>query len=146
MARKSDSSNLIEIMPGSKMKVHASFLKSWFEEEVVGNPTPLLYHQGTVIDPGLQLGEWTCKKILGHRVVGESWEFLTEWEGAENSPTWETPGNFVHQYSSDFVNYCHDQHVKFDLVKHLATRDPKELNRVVCKFCCWPYVREDNAV
>ena len=39
-ARGSESSYVIEIRPGSKMKVHASFLKPWVKEEVVGNPTP----------------------------------------------------------------------------------------------------------
>ena len=65
------------------------------------------YHQRTEIDPGLQVDEWTCKRILGHRIIGLSWKFLTEWEGAEDSPTWEPPGNFVHRYSSEFVKYCH---------------------------------------
>ena len=36
--------------------------------------------------------------------------------------------------------------MKFDLVKHLATQEPREVNRVVCKFGRWPYVREDYAV
>ena len=116
------------------------------EDEVVGNPTPLFYHQRTEIDPELQVDEWVCKRILSHRVVGDSWEFLTEWEGAEDSPTWEPPGNFVHRYSSEFVKYCQDQRVKFDLVKHLATQEPREVNQVVCKFGRWPYVREDYAV
>ena len=61
------------------------------EEEVFGNPTPLFYHQSTEIDPELQVVEWVCKRILAHQVVGDSWEFLTEWEGAEDSPTWEPP-------------------------------------------------------
>ena len=82
----------------------------------------------------------------GHRVVGDSWDLLTEWEGAEDSPTWEPPGNFVHRYSSEFVKYCDDHRVKFDLMKHLATQEPREVNRVVCKFGRWPYVREDYAV
>ena len=69
-------------------------------EEVVGNPTPLFYHQRTEIDPGLQVEEWICKKILGHRVVGDSWELRAEWEGAEDSLTLEPPGNFFHRYSS----------------------------------------------
>ena len=128
------------------MKVHASFLKPWVEEEVVGNPTPLFYHQRTEIDPELQVDEWICKRILAHRVVGDSWEFLTEWEGAEDSPTWEPPGNFVHRYSSEFVKYCRDHRVKFDLVQHLATHEPREVNQVECKFRRWPYVREDYAV
>ena len=80
------------------------------------------------------------------RVVGDSWEFLTEWEGAEDSPTWEPPGNFLHRHSSEFVKYCHDHRVKFDLVQHLATQEPREVNQVVYKFGCWPYVREDYAV
>ena len=71
---------------------------------------------------------------------------MTEWEGAEDSPTWEPPGNFVHRYSSEFVKYCHDHRVKFDLVKHLARQDSREVNRVVCNFGRWPYVREDYAV
>ena len=70
------------------MKVDASFLKPWVEEEVVGNLI-LFYHQRTEIDPGSQVDEWTCKKVLGHRVFGDSWEFLTEWEGADDSATWE---------------------------------------------------------
>ena len=90
-ARESESSYVIEIRPGSKMKVHASFLNPWVEEKVFRNPTPLFYHQRTEIDLGLQVVEWTCKRILGPQVVGESWEFLTEWEGAEDSPTWEPP-------------------------------------------------------
>ena len=73
-------------------------------------------------------------------------EFLTEWEEAEDSPTWEPPENFVHRCSSEFVKYCHDHHVKFDLVQHLATQDPKEVNCAVCKFGRWPYVREDYAL
>ena len=52
----------------------------------------------------------------------------------------------MHRYSSEFVKYCNDHRVKFDLVKHLATQDPREVNRVVCKFGRWPYVREDYAV
>ena len=36
--------------------------------------------------------------------------------------------------------------MKFDLVKHLATQDSREVNRVVCKFGHWPYVREDYAM
>ena len=36
--------------------------------------------------------------------------------------------------------------MKFDLVKHLATQNPREVNRVVCKFGRWPYVRKDYAV
>ena len=52
----------------------------------------------------------------------------------------------MHRYCSEFVKYCHDHRVKFDLVKHLATQDPREVNRVVCKFGRWPYVREDYAV
>ena len=94
MAKESESSYVIEIRPGFKMKVHASFLKPWVEEEIVVNPTPLFYHQRTEIDPGLQVDEWICKEILAHRVVGDSWEFLTEWEGAEDSLTWEPAGNF----------------------------------------------------
>ena len=94
-SKECESSYVIEIRPGSKMKVHASFLKPWVEEEVVGNPKPFFYHQHTEIDPGLQVDEWICKKILSHRVVGDSWEFLTEWEGAKYSPTWEPPGKFV---------------------------------------------------
>ena len=35
-ARESESSYVIDIRPGSKMKVHASFLKPWVKEEVVG--------------------------------------------------------------------------------------------------------------
>ena len=31
-------------------------------------------------------------------------------------------------------------------MKHLATQDPREVNRVVSKFGRWPYVREDYAV
>ena len=31
-------------------------------------------------------------------------------------------------------------------MKHLATQEPREVNRVVCKFGRWPYVREDYAV
>ena len=123
-ARESESSYVIEIRPGSKLKVHASFLKPWVEDEVVGNPIPLFYHQHTEIDPELQVDEWVCKRILSHRVVGDSWEFLTEWEGAEDSPTWEPPGNFVHRDSSEFVKYFHHHRVKFDLVKHLATKIP----------------------
>ena len=92
------------------------------------------------------MDEWVCKRILGHRVVEDSWEFLTEWEGAEDSPTWEPPGNFVHLYSSEFVKYCHYHRVKFDLVKHLAIHEPRKVNRVVCKFGHWPYVREDYAI
>ena len=46
-ARESESSYVIEIRPDSKMKVHARFLKPWVEKEVVGNPTPLFYHQRT---------------------------------------------------------------------------------------------------
>ena len=57
-ARESESSYVIEITPGSQMKVHASFLKPWLEEEVVGNPTPLFYHQCTEIDPRLQVDKW----------------------------------------------------------------------------------------
>ena len=102
-ARESESSYVIEIRPGSKLKVHASFLKPWVEDEVVGNSIPLFYHQLTEIDPELQVDEWVCKRILSHRVVGDSWEFLTEWEDAEDSPTWEPPGNFFHRYSSEFV-------------------------------------------
>ena len=49
MAKDSESSYVIEIRPGSKMKVHASFLKAWVEEEVVGNPTPMFYNQHTEI-------------------------------------------------------------------------------------------------
>ena len=51
-ARESESSYVIEIRPGSKLKVHASFLKPWVEEEVVENPIPLFYHQRTEIDLG----------------------------------------------------------------------------------------------
>ena len=80
--QESESSYVIKIRPGSKIKVHASFLKPWVEEDVVGNPPPLFYHQRTKICPGLQLDEWICKKILGHCVVGDSWGFPTEWEGA----------------------------------------------------------------
>ena len=116
------------------------------EEETFGNRKPLFYHQRTEIDPGLQVDEWTCKKILGHRVVGESLEFLTVWEGAQESPTWKPPGNFGHRYSSEFLKYCDDHHVKFDLVKHLATQDLREVNRVVCKFGHWRYVRKDYTV
>ena len=58
----------------------------------------------------------------------------------------EPPGNFVHRYSLEFVKYCHDHRVKVDLVKHLETQEPREVNRVVCKFGRWPYVREDYAV
>ena len=36
--------------------------------------------------------------------------------------------------------------MKFDLVKRLATQEPGKVNRVLCKFGCWPFVREDNAV
>ena len=36
--------------------------------------------------------------------------------------------------------------MKFDLVQHLAAQDPREVNRVVCKFGCWPFVREDYAL
>ena len=36
--------------------------------------------------------------------------------------------------------------MKFDLVQHLATQEPREVNQVVCKFGRWPYVREDYAV
>ena len=36
--------------------------------------------------------------------------------------------------------------MKFDLVKHLATQDSREVNRVLCKFGRWLYVREDYAV
>ena len=93
MARESELSYVIEIRPGSTVKVHASFLKPWVEEEFVWNSTPFFYHQRTEIDPGLQVDECTCKRILSHRVVGDSWEFLTEWEGAEDSPNWEPPGN-----------------------------------------------------
>ena len=66
--------------------------------------------------------------------------------GAEEPPTWEPPGILDHRYSSEFVKYCHDHHVKFDLVQQLATQDPREMNRVLCKFGRWPYVREDYAV
>ena len=50
---------------------------------------------------------------------------------AGDSPTWEPPGKFVHLYSSEFVKYCHGHRVKFDLVQHLATQDPMEVNRLV---------------
>ena len=63
---------VIEIKPGSKIKVHASFLKPWVKEEVAVNPTPLFYHQRTEDDPVLQLDEWICKKSLGHCVDGYS--------------------------------------------------------------------------
>ena len=72
MARESELIYVIEIRSGSKMKVHTSFLKPWVEEEVVGNPTPLFYHQRTEIDPGLQVDKCICKKLVSHRVVGES--------------------------------------------------------------------------
>ena len=36
--------------------------------------------------------------------------------------------------------------MKFDLVKHLATQEHREVNQVVCKFGRWPYVREDYSV
>ena len=54
--------------------------------------------------------------------------------------------DFVHRYSSEFVKYCHDHRVKFYLVQHLATQEPREVNQVVCKFGRWPYVREDYPV
>ena len=52
----------------------------------------------------------------------------------------------MHRYSSEFVKYCNDHRVKFDLVTHLATQESREVDRVVCKFGRWPYVREDYAV
>ena len=36
--------------------------------------------------------------------------------------------------------------MKFDLVKHLATQDPWEVNRVFSKFCRWPSVGEEYTV
>ena len=36
--------------------------------------------------------------------------------------------------------------MKFNLVEHFATQDPREGNRVVCKFGRLPYVREDHTV
>ena len=36
--------------------------------------------------------------------------------------------------------------MKFDLVQHVATQDPREVNRVVCIFGRWPYVGDDYAV
>ena len=65
---------------------------------------------------------------------------------AEDSATWEPPANFVHRYISEFVKCCHDHRVKFDLLEHLARQDSREVNCVICKFGCWPYVREDHAV
>ena len=41
---------------------------------------------------------------------------------------------------------CRDHRVRSDLVKHLATQEPREVSQVVCKCGCWPYVREDYAV
>ena len=37
-ARESESSYVIEIRPGSQMKVHASFLKPWVKEEFLETP------------------------------------------------------------------------------------------------------------
>ena len=71
-ARESETSYVNEIRRGSKMKVHSSFLKPWVEEEVVGNPMPLFYHQSLKLI-------WVCNVIVDLQENSGSsgqWRFL----------------------------------------------------------------------
>ena len=60
-------SYLIEVKEGVEISAHDSFLKLYFENEMVGEPIPLYYHQRTVIDEDAQPDEWEVDEVIDHK-------------------------------------------------------------------------------
>jgi hypothetical protein len=120
--RQGSHSYILEIKPGVEMGVHDSFLKPFQEDSLTGKPIPLFYHQRTEPDLEAGIDEWEVDKIVDHKVDKKgNLLFLTHWKGFPSSEnTWEPVGNFIHRYSSDFVNYCTRNNLAIDITKFLS--------------------------
>ncbi len=129
------SSYVIEIKDGHTMKAHRTFLIPYQDDKFLGRPTPLFYHQRTVPDIEAQVGEWVVEKVLKHRKTPKGFEFLTQWKGFPiDEATWEPPGNFIHRYSSDFVEYLQKNKLSLDLTKYLSATPSPSAVRIVGQY------------
>ncbi len=117
------------------MKAHRTFLIPYQDDKFLGRPTPLFYHQRTVPDIEAQVGEWVVEKVLKHRKTPKGFEFLTQWKGFPiDEATWEPPGNFIHRYSSDFVEYLQKNKLSLDLTKYLSATPSPSAVRIVGQY------------
>jgi hypothetical protein len=123
VSREGERSYVIKVNPDHEMKAHRSFLKPFKEEIFVGSPTPLFFHQRTVLDPSAAPDEYEVDKILRHRRDEKgNYEFLTKWKGFDvTDSTWEPIGNFFHRYSSDFVKYVVQHKLSINVPSYLLS-------------------------
>eukprot|EP00667_Euglena_gracilis_P030272 EG_transcript_41574 len=84
VAREGESSYVVEIKPGHRLKAPRRSLKVYVDDIFGGEPLPLYYHKRTVRDPDAEPDEWITEEILSHRRTPQgTWEFKTKWKGSD---------------------------------------------------------------
>ena len=66
------------------------------------------------------------EKILKHKTQDGVLQFYTKWKDyPEEEASWEPIGNFIHRYSSDFVEYAREHGlIDLPLLRHLTAHLP----------------------
>ena len=118
----------IRVDTGDVVAAHATFLKKHVEDRFSGLPTPLCFHQRTVVDTFAAGNEWVVDEILDHRVGHDGkWEFKTRWKGhAENETSWEHINSFFHRSGFKLVKYCQAQDLDPPVTRFLQPEPTQE--------------------
>ena len=67
--------------------------------------------------------EWSVDKVVKHRKKNGRWEFLTKWEGFDESDaTWEPVDNFINKYCYEFVAYLRKHRISLDMGECLSDK------------------------
>ena len=129
------------------MSVHRRVLKEWLADPFSGTPLPLYYFQRTEHEESHQPDEFIVQEIIDHRLNDRGkMEFLTVWVGyAVSDATWKPVGNFIHQYSSDFVKYCQTNDLDPNVLSELSP-DPFTVSLARVKLAYGTWKTEDYAV
>ena len=106
---------------------HVSYMKKFFGPVYGGRQVPLAYSK-VVRDNRRETGEheFIVEKILKHKTQDGVLQFYTKWKDyPEEEASWEPIGNFIHRYSSDFVEYAREHGlIDLPLLRHLTAHLP----------------------